>query len=125
MIHFKMSSTGSDKEKSFGFGFYSYITNDHINLEALSNTHPSSHSFHQGTWLGSVPRTRELPGCSQVLARAQDHQGLGREESPPSPLKLMAAFPSSELQGRVSDVSLAVGQGPLSAFYSHPQLPVT
>ena len=69
-----MSSTGSDKEKSFGFGFCSYVTNDYINLGALSNTHPPSHSFHQGTWLSSVLRTRGLPGCSQVLARAQDPQ---------------------------------------------------
>lgn len=77
-----MSSAGSDKEKSSVFGFYSYITNDYVNIEALSDTHSSSRVFHQGTWLSSALRTRGLPGCSQVLARAQDHQRLEWEKSP-------------------------------------------
>ena len=82
---FKMSSAGSDKEKSSVFGFYSYITNDYVNVEALSDTHPSSHGFHQGAWLSSAelgPSYQGITGCSQVLARAQAHQRLELEKSP-------------------------------------------
>lgn len=102
-----MSSAGSDTEKSPASGFYSYITNDYVNVEALNDTHSSSHGFHQGTWLSSVLHTRGLPGCSQGLARVQDHQRLEWEGSLLSPFRLVAEFPSSVL-------SLAVGQEPLS-----------
>ena len=54
-----------------------------------------------------------ITGLQSGAGQGTGSPGLGWEECLPSPLRVAAAFPPSEPQGRVSGVSPAVGQGPL------------